>query len=477
MPVAAGIALSGLLGAGAAATEGSPAIAAAVAILIIATVTFVLAPEFLLVGLIVTAPIGLEQVTGGERSLLPSFGGFAVSSIRLGILILVGLALLAVRGMPRRFAFFEHLYLAAVVILLASLVISPDFFAGLRFTAKVAALLVAWLAFESVVRRFGEATVWRIVLWTLAVTLAVDYAIYLTGFGGIQGDVSRFSGLAGGPSSSALSVAILALGALYVWFADGNRYALALYVGTWPLVFLSVTRIAIIAFIISSGLLSILMGRWRQAAVITLIFGIVAFSYAPLRDRMVYGRGSSTSWQSIFQNIRTNGVNGLNTEGRIQLWHPLWSDFRSHPILGGGAGSSEHVLTTFTGNPNNQQAHSDYLAVLVNGGVVVFGLWLVGLAGLAKRFSRRMVSAAPAAAGLVLFLLAGITDNAVEMYAPVGIPLALYVAIAFARRGEEPEGDEGAEREPIPGGGWPRRHAPTAGARRPRPGHADPHAL
>ncbi len=422
-------------GAIVAATNSSVASAGALGIAICAVITLMVSVEALLIVLLGTSPIGLEQLTNGHRNLLTSYGGFDVASLRLGILVAAGGVVLAVRGLPRRLVWQEKAYAILILWLLASLAISPNVFGGIRYTAKVSALFVAWLAFSCLVRRYGRKVIIRLMLITLALLLLCDYALLAAGltYSG-AGGVARFGGAANAPSAGALSVAILALVALYVWLSDHKRYALILYVLAWGPVLLSVTRIAIAGFLLSSVLLSTLMGRLRQALFIVLLIGLVTVSYAPLRERMAFG-SASQSWQAVLSSFQKQGVGGINTEGRLHLWTPLWEQFQHSPVIGSGVGESEAVVGSIT-DAYAQQAHSDYLAMLVNGGLVAGGLWLLSLGGLAFRFMKRRQITALAAAGIVLYFLTAITDNAVEMYAELGIPLAMLIALAFSHQGD-----------------------------------------
>jgi hypothetical protein len=423
-----------LAGSAVATSNASLPVVAILTIAVAAAALFAIAGEVVLVALIATSPIGFEQFTAGERSLLESYGGWAVSSVRLGVLLLVGLAVLAVRGLPRRLVAGEYVYLALVAWVAATLVFSPDLLAGVRFTAKLAVLPVAWLAFGWVIRRFGERFMWHLLLVTLAGALVIDYGLIALGenFHHYPDAGRRFAGLAE-PASGALSLAALALAALFLWFRDRNRVALVLYVLAWTPILMSVTRIAIFGFAVSSILLAALMRRWLETATITLLIAVTLVSYAPFRERMAFGPDAQ-SWRTVTATFQSEGLQGLNTEGRTELWSVLARKFHEHPIEGSGVGTSEAVLRANSTFGGVAQAHSDYMALLVNGGVVALMLWLGAVVGLAVRFARTGGAAAPAAAVLLMYLVAAVTDNTIEMYAQLGIPLAALVAIALATR-------------------------------------------
>lgn len=410
---------------------GSPAIVLALLIAICGAVLFAVGTEYILLICVVTAPIGLEQVTGGERSLAPGLGGWAVSSLRLGLLLAATVGILAVKGLPRRPNVQEIAYAALVLYLTAALAVSPDVFNGVRFTAKIAVIGLAWFAFGWIVRRWSEELVWRLLLWTLAFAIAADVLMAALGLGYREGDdyAERFGGITGSPAAASLCVGVLAMPALYLWLRSRHKVALALYLLAWIPIFISLTRISIAAFIAGSVLMPILMGRARYAVIVLVLLGGLTLSYAPLRERTAWG-ASARSWDAIVQTIETSGTANLNTGGRENLWRPLWREWHEHPAFGSGTGASAEVLARST-NDAVTQAHSDYLALLVNGGVFALGLWLFALLGLVVRFVRRGGRACVAAAGIVMYLIAAITDNSIEMYAAVGIPLALLIALAL----------------------------------------------
>lgn len=439
--VAAGRRAEGLVGpaavaaacviAGVAASRGSLAIVVALVIVIAGVAAVAFGSEYVLVLLVASAPIGLEQATAGKRTLLPDLGGWGVSSLRLGILLAASLGLIALRGLTRRLNVEEFAYLGLVVYLTIALAVSPAVFEGVRFVAKIAVVLLAWLAFGWVVRRFGEDFVWKLLLGTLAFAIVADVAMLALGAGYQRGldFANRFGGITGAPAAGSLCVGLLALVALYRWLERRQKLALALYLAAWVPIFASLTRTSVVAFGAGSVLLTILLGRIGQAVAIVALLGVVTFTYTPLRERTAWGE-TSHSWKSIAHSIEVSGTANLNTGGRETLWKPLWRQWHEHPIAGSGTGASAKALAATT-DDNVTQAHSDYLALLVNGGVIALALWLLALGGLFVRFAVARGAASVAAAGILVYLIAAITDNSIEMYANVGIPLALLIAVGL----------------------------------------------
>jgi O-Antigen ligase len=128
--------------------------------------------------------------------------------------------------------------------------------------------------------------------------------------------------------------------------------------------------------------------------------------------------------------------------GRWQFWGAAVDEFRSEPLLGGGAGSYESwwarhgTLPTFV-----QNAHSLYLETLGELGLVGFGLLVAALgAGLVAgiRGARRYEAAAAAAAVLLAYLVACGIDWLWELPAVSAIGIAALAAAASSTPAREP---------------------------------------
>ncbi len=78
---------------------------------------------------------------------------------------------------------------------------------------------------------------------------------------------------------------------------------------------------------------------------------------------MAFG-SDAQSWQTIAATFHYEGLQGLNTEGRTELWGVLAQQYHAHPITGSGVGTSEAVLLATPSFGGVSQAHSDYMAAL-----------------------------------------------------------------------------------------------------------------
>ncbi len=254
-------------------------------------------------------------------TLLQSFGGWAVSSVRLGVLLLVGpdsarsprpAATLGLRRV--RLSGADRLDVRHTAVLARSVrrcALYGQACRGARSVARV---------------RLGRPQVRRTLHVALTAVhlggaLLADYALLATGpnFHHYPDAPSRFAGLAGTLPVAHCRLAVLALAALFLWFRDRHRVALVLYVLAWVPMLMSITRIAIFGFAIASLVLAVAhappaAGRrhrahcWRRAV-----------SYAPLRERMAFG-SDAQSWQTIAATFAEPRVQGLNTQGRTELW-------------------------------------------------------------------------------------------------------------------------------------------------------------
>ena len=75
--------LCAVIGFSVAATHGSAGFVGVAVIIVLGIVVYAAGADNVVALLVVTCPIGLEQVTSNQRSLLSSFGGFAVLSLGL----------------------------------------------------------------------------------------------------------------------------------------------------------------------------------------------------------------------------------------------------------------------------------------------------------------------------------------------------------------------------------------------------------
>jgi hypothetical protein len=152
------------------------------------------------------------------------------------------------------------------------------------------------------------------------------------------------------------------------------------------------------------------VGRAAVAIVAVLLVGALIASH-PIRK---FDQFKSVSIGGQTASTATTGhLLGSSGSGRWQFWSAAISEFRAHPLNGGGAGSwgawwlQHGSLPAFTAN-----AHSVYLEALGELGIIGFlllaGAVLAGIAGAIRSalIARRGAVAAAAACGIAFFAAA-----------------------------------------------------------------------
>ncbi|MBV8809368.1 MAG: O-antigen ligase family protein [Acidobacteriaceae bacterium] len=212
---------------------------------------------------------------------------------------------------------------------------------------------------------------------------------------------------------------------------------------------LTFSRGGITALIVALALVFFLMQGRRLARAAFAIFGVVFAVAFVLAWMQFFGVGSPALGRIAFgapagsQNF--NG--GLGT--RAELWHGAYVLWRSHPMLGIGAGNYE-LRVAQTGAPGvRTHANSAYFHTLAEEGLLGFAA-LVLLAFVSIRvFSIR--PSASLAAGMLAALAAlwfhQITDY-VTFYPKVGVLLWTMLGLAIGANAEVLRGKQGVARVP-----------------------------
>jgi general stress protein CsbA len=100
------------------------------------------------------------------------------------------------------------------------------------------------------------------------------------------------------------------------------------------------------------------------------------------------GKGAHRAWHSFTGSgvhVRTGQSEGarllsLSNNGRTELWHAAWREGRSHPVIGGGAGSYESWWLAHRHSTQKvRDAHSLYLQTFAELGAVGLGLLVLAL--------------------------------------------------------------------------------------------------
>lgn len=151
------------------------------------------------------------------------------------------------------------------------------------------------------------------------------------------------------------------------------------------------------------------VGRVTVAALVLLAVVAIVASH-PVAKFNEFRSNAAAGSQVAYT---TNHLLSSSGSGRWQFWSAAVSEFRAHPLVGGGAGSWESWwLEHATLQIFNQNAHSLYLETLAELGIIGFlllvGSVLTGAVGAvrAARASRSAEVAAAAASGIAFFVAA-----------------------------------------------------------------------
>jgi O-antigen ligase len=196
------------------------------------------------------------------------------------------------------------------------------------------------------------------------------------------------------------------------------------------------------------------------AAVALAVVGIAAAHPVQRIEAFKKPPGAISQTSKVEQHLLSKSGNG-----RWQLWHAAWTEFKSEPLRGRGAGSyhswwlQRGSLATFA-----QDAHSLYLEALGELGIVGFvllvGTFVAGLAAAAARVWRaeldqRAVLAAATAAFLAYAVAASadwmweLTIVSVVAFACLGLMAGPATAPTPPPRLARPEEEERSARSPL----------------------------
>jgi O-antigen ligase len=132
----------------------------------------------------------------------------------------------------------------------------------------------------------------------------------------------------------------------------------------------------------------------------------------------------------------------FSNNGRIELWHAAWDEFRAHPVAGSGAGGFERWwLEHRQSGQQVRDAHNLYAQTLGELGVVGLALLVAVLAVplLAGVRARRHPLAAVALAAYVAYLVHAFFDWDWQVPALTLLALFCGVAVVIAGRHEDEE--------------------------------------
>jgi hypothetical protein len=367
------------------------------------------------------------------------FGGPAVG-YEWGLqhtLLLLALVVNALRHGVRRSINWP---LVALIAAFALALAAGDLHAELTFpymAMSLAILALPW-CFTSVVLEPGSRRVYALVI---ALTPLLSVAIgALMAVAGIRAGFPHYERLEGATGNAA-AFAILAFAgfvvALHELSRPGRPFAGALAAVNLALVILSGTRMAIAAsalFLITYLALSetlrerLRAHRARTATGIAVVVAALLWYWPTLESRLFEaGRDLET--------VAMDDV-GVNLSGRDDVWKFYFEEFTFSPLFGRGMGAGFVAAADWV--PwQRKTPHNEYLHLLVNTGVVGFGLcaaaifvWYRNLVRVASDNDHKFLIALLPALGAF-----AITEDVLVF--PTGLALFAYLGILLTRRATE----------------------------------------
>ncbi len=379
--------------------------------------------RYLLLAAIVLSPIAVGPLANDGTA-----GGSGASSLRL-VVVLVASAAVLLRSRSEAFSRPALVSFGGLVIwLMAGLPFSPSPPDGARYVAKLLLPVVLTSALVALEWR-GVRIAETLGIWLLVGTLSVDGALLVTGQGyySFEGH-RRFGGLSGSGPGSAFVISLLAILVLLVWVRTGRRLAFWSWAGALPILAATLTRSGLAVWFVGSALVLALSGRKRPALVLLAPAVALVVLNASVAGRFLHSHGGS--WGSLLAALAHGRTSAIDTTGRSQLWAEMVRRFHEAPLTGHGAGSADVYTAQFTSGVL-RQPHSEYLSLLVSGGVVALALWLAFLVDVLRAAWRCF---RPSVGIPVAYALLAAVDNPVENYAQAGIPFAIALAWTFSQR-------------------------------------------
>jgi O-antigen ligase len=388
--------------------------------------------------LVLALVLALSIVAIGPFSNAGGGGGLHTSSMRLPLLLAAsGAVLLAFRGprLPRGAVFF---YSALLMCLIVGLPFSPDPSGGAQYLLKLCVPLAVAAAIATL-GSYGVAFAELLGLAALGATLVVDYVMVLLGAGyyGEEGEPARFGGLAASGPSTGFVLSLLGVFALVVWLSNGRLLALVLWAASFPLLLVTLTRSGIAAWLVGSMAALLIAKRLKLAFLFTVVAVAVLAGNSTLADRSLPEQ--SGGWGAVIASVEKHGFSGISTTGRSNLWDEMLRRFSDHPLAGNGLGAAAYYAKSITSGAI-EQAHSEYLTLLVDGGLVALCLWIVTWAVLAR--SVWLGAGRLAVSCIVAYAVLAAVDSPISDYAQGGAMIGIALGWALARNAPEFNADD-----------------------------------
>lgn len=202
-------------------------------------------------------------------------------------------------------------------------------------------------------------------------------------------------------------------------------------------IFLSVSRVALVAAVMLFPLAAIVRGD-RKGLAVSVWVG--ALGVAGLVAAVML---SDTMYERFFGYDRTLNVGGfwINGSGRSAMWDTVWASAKQSPVFGHGLGSSARLIDQYF--PGLGHPHNDFLRFLHDFGLVGVACWVAFVGAVTHalwRIARRRALRADRDLPIYLTPLLALaalsasmfTDNSVT-YQFVMFPLGMLLGCALGR--------------------------------------------
>lgn len=440
-------------------TPVMPAMAVALVVVGALAVAAVSKPLVAVALLLAIGGLPLEQLTGGEKSLLTGFGGASASGVVLVAMVgLLTLVLINSKALSR-VSFLDGAFGALLALAAVSILWAPAPLEGFRVLSKMAYPFLIYLAVRSFMTGPRER----------------DLVVRVVLFGGIVVAVWAFWGFvtvglpvftSGGIYNLTVStthptpfgfynVALFAL--CYARFRQHGTRGFAVLAALFAVsAIMSQSRMAMFGVVLVAVLVEIALSRsstrWLRAALVGALLvtvgGVTILSVPRLQEGVFYRPQSLRSSPAEI-------VGSLNDQGRGKIADAMVTElaYNGTWLFGEGLGSSTVALQQGTLGADLGGvgvAHNEYVRLFYETGVVGIVFALVAFAALvaaAWRVSQRMSAEhrwlGAAAFGLALcYVVFAITDNVLDYYNTfsqfVFFALAAALAMEAASTGSEP---------------------------------------
>lgn len=381
-------------------------------------------PELLIALVVALCVVAVGPLAGTEGE-----GLLDASSVRLPLLIAASAAVLLLRGGPRLSLPAALLYSSLLLFLAVGIPFSPDPSAGIEYLLKLCVPLAVAGAIASL-GSYGVAFAENLGMAALGVTLLVDYGMLAVGAGyyAPEGtDLMRFGGLSSSGPSTGFVLSLLGVFSLVLWLRSNRLLPLVLWGTSFPILLVTFTRSGIAAWLVGSITALLIARRFRLTVVFVTIAVVVLLGNTTLAERSTTEEGGG--WGAVITSVRERGLSGINTTGRTDLWDENIRRVSEHPLAGNGLGAAEYYTQRLTGGVLGQ-AHSEYLTLLVGGGVVALSLWILAWIVVAR--SVWLGAGRLAVSCIVAYALLAAVDSPISNYAQGGAMIGIALGWALA---------------------------------------------